>query len=106
MKFQPGKTKNEGMAIYVHKPLFSKIKEFDNRIDLNYSAISCTKLKKEKIDVVCSNDPPSVTKHHFLEHSEVLRESCCEMSNCFLVNDMNIDLHESSAIGNKYLNSL
>ena len=41
-----------------------------------------------------------------MEQIEVLLESCCQMSNCFPVGDMNTDLLETSAIGNKYLNSL
>ena len=73
---------------------------------MNYIAISCTNLKKEKINVVCSYNPSSVNKQYFLEQFQVLLESCCQTSNCFLVGDMNIDLLETSAIGNKYLNSL
>ena len=41
-----------------------------------------------------------------MEHFEVLLEGCGQLSNCFLVGDMNIDLLETSAIGNMYLYSL
>ena len=62
MKLQPGKTRNEGEAIYVHESLSFEIKEFGTRIGLNYTAISCTNLEKEKIDVVCLHSSPSVNK--------------------------------------------
>ena len=45
MKFQPGKTRNEGVAIYVHESLSFELLEFDIGIDLNYFAINCTNLK-------------------------------------------------------------
>ena len=106
MNFQPGKTRNEGVSKYVHESLSFEIIEFDIRIDLNYIAISCTNLKKAKIIVVCLYNHPSINNQYFLEQFEVLLESCCQMSNCFLVGDMNIDLLETSAIGSKYLNSL
>ena len=41
-----------------------------------------------------------------MDHFEVLLESWCQMSNCFLVSDMNVNLLELSAIGNRCLNSL
>ena len=94
------------MAIYVHVSLSFEIIEVDIGIDLNYIAITCTNLKKEKIRVVCLYNPPSVNKHNFLEQFEVLLENWCQMSNCFLVGDMTIGLRETSAIGTKYLNSL
>ena len=49
MKFQPGKTRNEGVAKYVHESLSFEIIEFDAGIDLNYIAISYTNLKKRKL---------------------------------------------------------
>ena len=87
MKFQPGKTRKEGVAIYVHESLSFEIIEFNTGIDLNYIAISFTNLKKEKINVVCLYNDPSVNKQYFLGQFEVLLESCCQMSNCFLVGD-------------------
>ena len=60
----------------------------------------------EKTSVVCLYNSPSVNKQYFLEHFKVFRESCCQMSNCFRVGDMNIDLLETSAIGIRHLNSL
>ena len=72
MKFQPGKTRNEGVAIYAHESLSFEKLEFDIGIDLNYIAISCTNLKKEKINVVCLYNPPSVNKQYFSEQFEVL----------------------------------
>ena len=105
MKFKPGKTRNEGVAIYVHESLSFEIIKFGTGIDLNYIAISCTNLKKEKNNVVCLYNSPSVNKQ-YLEHFELLLESCCQLSYCFLVGDMIIDLLETSAIGNKYLYSL
>ena len=60
----------------------------------------------KKNNVVCLYNCPSVNKKLFLEHFEVPLESCCQMSNCFLVGDMIIDLLEASAIGKMYLNSL
>ena len=56
MKLPPGKTRNEGVAIYVHESLSFEIIEFDIGIDLNYIAISCTNLK-EKIILVCLYNP-------------------------------------------------
>ena len=53
MKLQPGKTRNESVAIYVHESLSFELIEFYIGIDLNYIAISCTNLKKAKINVVC-----------------------------------------------------
>ena len=47
-----------------------------------------------------------ISKHDFLEHFEIFLEGCCQLSNCFLVGDKNIDLLETSAIGNKYITSL
>ena len=94
MKIQPGKTINEGVAIYVHESLSFEILEFDIGIDLNYIAISCTNLMKEKINVVCLYNPPSVNKQNFLEQLELLLllETCCHISKCLFVGDMNIDL--------------
>ena len=52
MKFQPRKTRNEGVAIYVHESLSYEIIEFDTGIDLNYFAICCTNLEEKK-NVLC-----------------------------------------------------
>ena len=41
-----------------------------------------------------------------MEHYEVRIEVCCQMSNCFVVGDMNIDQHKTSAIGILYSNYL
>ena len=49
MKIQPEKARNDGLKIYVHESLSSEIIEFGTGIDLNYTAICCTNLKKEKI---------------------------------------------------------
>ena len=84
---------------------FFEKREFGSGIDLKYDAISCTNLKKENINLVCLFSPPSVNKQYFLEHFEVL-DSCCQMRNFFIFGDMDIDLLETSAIGNKYSNSL
>ena len=100
LTFQPGETRNEGVEIYVHESLSFEPIEFDNGIDLNYMAISCTNLNKEKFNVVCLYNPPSVNQQYLLEHFEVLFEACCQMSLCFLLGDMNIDLLETYAIGN------
>ena len=48
MKFQPGRTRNEGAATDVHESLFFEIIEFGTRIDLKYIAISCINFKKGK----------------------------------------------------------
>ena len=48
MKFQQGKTRNEGVAIYVHESVSFEITKFGNGINLKYIAISCTNLKKRK----------------------------------------------------------
>ena len=65
----------------------------------------------EATDSTGSSDNAIVQSHfgqyqYFLEQFEVLLESCCQMSNWFFVDDMNIDLLQTSAIGNKYSNSL
>ena len=106
MNFYSGKTRNEGVEIYVHESLSFEIIECDIGFDLIYIAISCTNLKKEKLNVVCFCNHPSVKKQYFLEQFEVRLESCCQMSNYFFVGDMKIDLLETSAIGNKNLKSL
>ena len=62
MKFQPGKTRNEGVAIYVHESLSFELIEIDIGIDLNYIAVSCTNLKKEKNNVVRLYNSPLVNK--------------------------------------------
>ena len=105
MKFQPGKTRNEVVAKNVHETLSFEITKFDAVIDLNYIAFSCNFVKKENVNVVCFYNPSSVNKQYFLKHFEILLEGCCQMTNCFLVGDMNIDLLKISAIGNKYSNS-
>ena len=46
IKFQPGKTRNEDRAIYVHESFSFEMIQFDTGIDLNYIAISCTNLSK------------------------------------------------------------
>ena len=56
MKFPPGKTRNEGVAIYVHESLSFETIEIDIRIDLNYIAFSCTNLK-EKFISFCLYNP-------------------------------------------------
>ena len=48
MKFQPGKTRNEVVAIYVNGSLSIDIIEFDTENDKYHIAISCTNLNKEK----------------------------------------------------------
>ena len=87
-------------------PHYFEIRIIGTEIDLNYIAFSCTKLKNENTNLLCLYNSPSVYKQYFLEHFEVLLETCCHMSNCFLVGDINIDLLELSAIVKKYLNSL
>ena len=49
MKLQPGKTRIEGVAIYVHESLSFEIIKFDIRIVLNFIAITCTSLGKEEL---------------------------------------------------------
>ena len=105
MKFHPGKTRIESVAFYVQYSLTFEIKKLRHWIDLNYIAIRCTNLNNEQINAVCLNNPPLVNKQCFLEHFQVRLEGC-QMSNCFLGGDMNIELLEVSAIGKKFLYSL
>ena len=49
MKFQPGKTRNEGVAIYVPESLSFETLEFDTGNDFNYNSFSCTNLEKDKV---------------------------------------------------------
>ena len=71
VKIKPGKTRNEGVAIYVHESLSFEIKVFDTEYDLIYLAISCTNSKKEKITLVCFYNPRLVNQQYFLVHSGV-----------------------------------
>ena len=48
LKFQSGKTRNEGVAIDVHESFSFEIIELSTGIDLNYNAISCINFKKGK----------------------------------------------------------
>ena len=44
--FNRKKTRNEGVALTVQESLSFEINEIHTGIDLNYTAISCTNLKK------------------------------------------------------------
>ena len=105
MKIQPGKTINKGEASYVHEPLFEII-ETDTGINLNYIAFCCTNLKKEKINVVVYTIPLWPMTKTSWGTSKFFFKFVVRRATLFFVGDMNINLLGTSAIGNKYLNSL
>ena len=49
MKFQPGKTRNDGVAMYLHASFSFEIIELDN---------NCTNQKREKNIVICLYNTP------------------------------------------------
>ena len=74
MEFDPGSTRNEGVAIYVHESLAFELLELniqkDSIPDLNYTEVNCTARNKEKFTVVCLYNSPFVNKQDFLDQFE------------------------------------
>ena len=62
LKFQPGKTRNGGVAKYVNDSLSFGMIEFNTRIDLNYIASNFTNLEIVKVIVYCLYNPPTVNE--------------------------------------------
>ena len=110
MEFDPGSTKNEGVAIYVHESLAFELLELniqkDSIPDLNYTGVNCTARNKEKFTVVCLYNSPSVNKHDFLDQFELLLESLSQIKNYYLIGDINIDLLECNPVADRYLKLL
>ena len=110
MEFDPGSTRNEGVAIYVHESLAFELLELniqkDSIPDLNYTGVNCTARNKEKFTVVCLYNSPSVIKHDFLDHFELLLESLSQIKNYYLIGDINIDLLECNPVADRYLKLL
>ena len=110
MEFDPGSTRNEGVAIYVHESLAFELLELniqkDSIPDLNYTGVNCTARNKEKFTVVCLYNSPSVNKHDFLDQFELLLESLSQIKNYYLIGDINIDLLECNPVADRYLKLL
>ena len=110
MEFDPGSTRNEGVAIYVHESLAFELLELniqkDSIPDLNYTGVNCTARNKEKFTVVCLYNSPSVNKLDFLDQFELLLESLSQIKNYYLIGDINIDLLECNPVADRYLKLL
>ena len=69
MEFDPGSTRNEGVAIYVHEALYFEPLDLSLRtdffLDLNRTEVNATTKNKESFTVVCLYTSPSVNKQDF-----------------------------------------
>ena len=103
MLYKHGKSRNEGVILYIHQTLTYDEEEIHS--SMNIVGAKCVTQNNESFLVFCLYNSPTENKILFCNKLDALMQSYSEKNvPIFILGDVNIDLHKNNSLTNAYYN--